>query len=515
MPQLEWLPEQAGGMNLWEDPSSLPMHQMVQLDNYYPVGKRWRLIQGNDVVSPGTTTPRVRHLVEYQIDDAAGGTTKTLLSMKTTGIFNAETDVALVGAPVASSQTLRWDTTVFTGIMLMANGSDNLVESSNGTTFAATSGSPPSAPRYVEAWKNRVFLAGRDAAPLSVHYCADGDRTTWTGSDAGTEVITSPVGDFVTGIRSLENYLAIFTRRTITVLLGDHPDDWTKRTIYEDHGCTSHRTIARVNGGMVYANDQGVWLLNADLKRMELSKEIRPYWSGDNSTETNALGVARNLGRSQFMHAVYDPTPDKNRYYIWVSEGSSTKEDVCWIFHFNTGQWSRMTTFMDANQTSQASCLREDSSGNVQPYFAAGADDNTSNDKRVYKISSAQSFASRTGGNITATLKTGILTSPYIPQAQLLGILTTKRWVDIFLKLTGTTTASQSVSYTFRGFATDTAVDQRTISQTFTSASASIVRPRVPISVRGWGFQITMTYTGQIRHSFLGGIINFQDAGEV
>src|SRR3990170_8312388 len=99
MPQLEWLPEQAGGINLWDDASSIPMHQMVQLDNYYPVGKRWQLIQGNDVVSPGPTPSRLRHLVEYQVDNTTGGTTKYLLVMLSDGttgaIVNAETGVAL------------------------------------------------------------------------------------------------------------------------------------------------------------------------------------------------------------------------------------------------------------------------------------------------------------------------------------------------------------------------------------------------------------------------------------
>ena len=170
MPQLEWLPERAGGINLWEDVSSVPMHQMVQLDNYYPIGRRWQLIQGNDVVSVTTAIPRTRHLMEYQADDGGGGTTKFLLEIRSTinTIINAVTGANLTGSTITASETALWDHTVFQGILLFTNGLDTLKETSNGTTYTDTSGSPPSPVKYVEAWKNRVFLAGRNTAEHSV-----------------------------------------------------------------------------------------------------------------------------------------------------------------------------------------------------------------------------------------------------------------------------------------------------------------------------------------------------------
>jgi len=509
MPLIEWMPVQAGGINLYEDISSLPGHQLVQCDNYYPRGRRWRTIEGNSTFVSAAITPRTRHLVEFQEDDTAGGTVKNLIRFTSAPAIQeigTGTSVALTGPAISSSQTLLWDTTVFTGILLMANGSDNLMETSDAATYIVTTGSPPTAPRYVEAWKNRVFLAGRSAAPMSIHYCADGNRNLWTGTDAGTEVITSPVGDFVTGIRSVENYLAIFTRRTVTALIGDHPDDWSKRTLYEDHGCVSHRTIARVNGGLVYANNQGVWLLTADLKRIELSADIRDYWINRTS-----LSTRRNVSRGSFMHAVYDSTMDLNRYYIWVSEGTSTAENVCWIFHFNSGQWTRMTSFMDSGQTCQASCLRENNNGNLNVYFAAGLDDNTTADKRVYSIDGAASFASLTGGNIASTLQTGILFGYMDQQNDIKGLSAPKVFHNFYPKLTTTTTASTNSTMNFNVYAVDYAVQSASRAVLLTSSTADIVRPRVAIGRTGWGLQLTLTYTGQVAHSFMGGVFEYDE----
>jgi len=517
MPYLDWLPAAAGGVDLYEDPSSIAPNRLIRCDNYYPLGARWKLIEGNTAVVDSATR-RIAAVLEYQQDNATGGTTKHLLSAEWDGtthtLWNLTTGtrVAIAGPAITGSTFPFWDYTVFQGVLLLANGQNNAIETSNGSGYSAIAVDLVGfTPRYIEAWKNRVFFSGRNTAPLSVNYTADGSRTTLTGADAGTEVVTSPVGDYVTAIRSVENYLAAFTNRTITVLIGDHPDDWTKRTLYEDHGCVSHRTVQKMNGGLIYANQSGVWLLTSELKRIELSKAIRPYWQGDTN---NALGVARNKSRGANMHAVYDPGP-LNRYYIWTAEGSASTEDVCWILHLNNGEWSRMVSTVDAGQTVQASCLREDTSGNVQVYFSGGMNDTTTADKRVYKIGTGASFDSRTGGNIAGRLTSGALGGTFNPRAELLGIASTKLWTDMLAKFVATTTASQQVSFAFSGYSSDAKVAQRTITVPITSASADVIRPRIPIAVRGWGMQADMTYTGQVTHAFLGGLISYTDKGEM
>ena len=510
---LRWRPTQCGGVNLDDDLASIPAHQLRQCDNYVPYRRRWKLIEGNGTFVSTAMTPRTRHLVEFLEDDTGGGTTKNMLRMRHDGVIEeigSGTASTITGPAVSPSETMLWDTCVFRSILLMANGSNNLLETSNATSYSQTSGSPPAAPRYVEAWKGRVLISGRSAAPWSVHYSATDDRTTWTGNDAGTELITTPQGDLITAIRSVENYFAIFTNFTITVLIGDHPDDWQKRTIYEDHGTTSHRTVARVNGGLIYANDFGVYLLSADMKRMELTKDIRRYWQ---NLDGNAS--RRNTSRSQFMHAVYDPNPDTHRYYIWVSEGTSTAENVCWIFHFNSGEWSRMVSFMDSGQTCQAACIRQNSDGDRHVYLATGSNNTTTNDKRVYRIDSSAGFASVTGSNIVATIQTGIISGIDTSVQNAEPEVTTKRFDDFIAIFVPTTTASQVVSFTWAGCSVDAQADQRTEDQSITSATAGVTRPRVPISTLGWGVIMTMTYTGTAAHSFGGGHFIYTDVGVV
>ena len=514
MPILEWRPQTAGGVNTDDSIDLIPSQQLQVCDNYVPYRGRLRLMEGNSAFVATAVAPRTRHLCEFLQDDAVGGTTKKMLRMQSDGTIEAihtGTAVALTGPVIASSTVVLWDTCHWEGVLYLANGNEGLMQTSDGLAYATTAGSPPSNPRYVEAFKNRLFIAGRFVAPQSVHYSAESDETTWTGNDSGTEIISSPHGDFVTCIRSVDNYLAIFTPLTITVLLGDHPDDWTKRTVYEDHGASSHRTVHRVGGGLVYANDFGVWFLSADLKRIELSKDIRRYWQNLTSSSTR-----RNKARSSFMHAAYDPNPDTHRYYIWVAEGSSTKEDVCWIFHFNSGEWSRMVLFMNSGETCQASCTRENSSGQRFVYFSAGADDTTTVDKQVWVIDGSAGFASRTGDtDIETTFTTGIVSGSYNPQAPTMGPVATKKWLNFFALIGATTTSNTNLTFAWTGHGVLDAASQATIMQSITSASSAIIRPRVPMSVNGWGVVLTLTYKGTVDHSFNGGFFEYEESGRM
>jgi hypothetical protein len=162
-----------------------------------------------------------------------------------------------------------------------------------------------------------------------------------------------------------------------------------------------------------------------------------------------------------------------------------------------------------------ASALREDTSGNLQVYFGGGANDDTTADTRIYKIGTGASFDSRTGGNIAGRITSGALGGTFNPRGELLGIASTKLWTDMLAKFLATTTAGQQVSVAFSGYSSDAKVSQRTITVPLTSASADVIRPRIPISVRGWGVQADLTYAGQVNHSFLGGLISYTDKGEM
>ena len=509
---LRWRPTQCGGINLDDDLASVPAHQLRQCDNYVPYRRRWKLIEGNSTFVSSANAVRTRHLVDF-IEDSAGSNLFRLIRMNSNGTVDniSSGTAASVSTPtISSSETMLWDTSNFRGTLLLANGSNNLLEM---TTVAGgmsqVSGSPPTIPRYVEAWKGRIFIS-RAAEPWSFNYSAVDDRTTWTGNDAGTEIITPVQGDVITALRSVENYLAIFTNLSVTAYLGDHPEDWVARTIFEDHGCSSHRTIARINGGLIYANDFGVFLLYAAMKRMELTRDIRTYWQNLSASSTQ-----RNKSRSAYMHAVYDPNPDTNRYYIFVSEGTSTAENVCWIFNFNSGEWSRMVSFMDAGQTCQAAVTYESSAGTRLVYFATGTNDNTTSDKKVYRIDGSAGFASRTGSDIAGTIQTGIISGIDTSVQNAEPEVTTKRFDDFIAIFVPTTTASQVVSFTWEGCSVDAKATQRTADQSITSSTADVTRPRVPVSTLGWGLIMTMTYTGTAAHSFGGGHFAYTDVGVV
>ena len=511
MASIAWPGGPAGGINDFDDPSSIPPNQVVTCSNYYPIGKRWRLIEGNvAVTTSGYFANRVRHLIEYQPDDGSGGTSKYLLAILSTGFMwqvDSPAPVALIpNLGPSPSQTSLYDHTVFQGTLYICSRDTATYTVSSvlvpALAFATQAG-------YIEAWKNRLMIANYGTNTLTVAYSAFGLPTTFTGNDSGTEVVTTPFGDFITGIRSTENYLAIFTRRTITLLIGDHPDNWTKRTIYEDHGTSSHRTVQRAFGGLIYANDAGVWFMDADGRRTELSHDIRSYWQNK-----KALSTGRNKARGKFMHAVYDFTPELNRYMIWVSEGTATDEGVCLIYHFNQQQWSRMDSFFDSGQACQASCLREDASGNIQPYFATGTNDNTTADKKIFNVDgSLSSFASRTNGNIIATLKTGIITPELNPMLQVPGLTSVYHFEDVFFKTTDTP-SSGTLSFTFASAQKGTLTSQQTRTLTYTG-SGNIIRERIPIGVTGYGLQITVSRTGQSDHDIIGGIIKATERGSV
>ena len=523
MPHYPWLPQIAGGINTFDDPSSIEDRQLVTCSNYYPHGHRWRLIQGNSDSGTNVTTQLYEHMAEYQADDSSGGFNKYIMAAFHTGqvyrvgpTLGAFTLITTLSGTTTSS---LWDHTIYQGAsIVMANGARN--NSGSGfLNYNATTGSvgvsvvaQTLGAGYVEYWKNRLFLNRPTVAGevVLLRYSAEADLNTWTGSDAGTETIVVPVGDRITGIRSVENYLAIFTRRTITLLIGDHPDNWTKRTIYEDHGCASHRTIQKAFGGLLYANDAGVWFLGPDGQRKELSRDIRPYWQNP-----TALSTGRNKAQSANMHATYDFNADYNRYYIWVAEGASTNNTVGWIYHFNQNAWTKMDSLLDSGQSCLASCLRENTSGAIQMHFATGTSNTTTNDKKIYTIDpTVSSFATLTGGDIAASMTSKIFggdLTAFDERNQALSLSSVKGWKNLYAKMTDQA-SSGLVTFDVTAHQDSGKALQRTTTVQF-NGSGDIVRERVPLSVSGWGVQVGVKRTGQIDHDFMGGIIEYETTG--
>ena len=100
--------------------------------------------------------------------------------------------------------------TLFQGSVIMSNTAGDAPQSYDGTTCAALGGTPP-AFQFSTNHRNRVWAAGIDATPHTLHYSSANNAAQWNGTGtSGTLTIGSADGDRITGLVSVGNDLFVF-----------------------------------------------------------------------------------------------------------------------------------------------------------------------------------------------------------------------------------------------------------------------------------------------------------------
>ena len=235
------------------------------------------------------------------------------------------------------------------------DGNDKLivVDQTNAPTvfnssFSATdvSESAVSGSKFVVAFKNHMFYAGKSTTPQEVVFSQPFDEDAFSsGSGAGS----IKVDDTVTGLKTFRDSLFIFCENRIFQVTGSSLSDFAVKPVTRNIGCINGATIQEFAGDLIFLGPDG-------LRTIAGTARIGDVELGTISSNVQSLFDANLSSASSFTSLVI---PDKTQYRIFFTKSSvlesATKGVICVLkgqqFEFSEMQGIRPTatdTFVSA-----------------------------------------------------------------------------------------------------------------------------------------------------------------------
>ena len=159
------------------------------------------------------------------------------------------------------------------------------------TSFAATdvSESSVSGSKFLAAFKNHMFYAGKSSTPQTVVFSQPNDEDAFnTGSGAGS----IKVDDTITGLKVFRDNLFIFCQDRIFKLSGSTSSDFAITPVTRNIGCVNGQTIQEFAGDLIFLAPDGLRTVagTARIGDVELGTISTPVQSLFNNNIANASG---------------------------------------------------------------------------------------------------------------------------------------------------------------------------------------------------------------------------------
>tara|TARA_R100001129_G_scaffold36480_1_gene24706 strand:- start:253 stop:1764 length:1512 start_codon:yes stop_codon:yes gene_type:complete len=179
------------------------------------------------------------------------------------------------------------------------------------TSFAATdvSESSVSGSKFLAAFKNHMFYAGKSSTPQTVVFSQPNDEDAFnTGSGAGS----IKVDDTITGLKVFRDNLFIFCQDRIFKLSGSTSSDFAITPVTRNIGCVNGQTIQEFAGDLIFLAPDGLRTVagTARIGDVELGTISTPVQSLFNDNIANASGF-----RSLVI-------PNKTQYRVFFTKSS-------------------------------------------------------------------------------------------------------------------------------------------------------------------------------------------------
>ena len=173
-------------------------------------------------------------------------------------------------------------------------------------SISLLAGSPPVGNIGI-VWQNRVWFAGANTARTRAYYSDAGDPETY-GASSYIDVPSPYDGDEITGFSVLYGNLVVFKRRSIYIIQGDAPSNFTVSATNSSVGCVSPYSIVNVENLIYFVSDKGLYAMNLSNTK-QVCYKVEPRY---NAAVTNQLSGSLTRNRLQALHYRY-------RNEIWVA----------------------------------------------------------------------------------------------------------------------------------------------------------------------------------------------------
>lgn len=202
------------------------------------------------------------------------------------------------------------------------------------------------APRFLETYQNRLFLAGFSTAPSTVWF-SDIAEPEGYAPDFNFEVRTND-SDVVSALKAYSTRLYIFKQKSFHILTGDNPNNFFLQQVSGEYGCLNNRCAVIYDDILLFLDRKGVMMWNG-ASITELSFKVKPIF--------DQMNFAAALTEACMVH-------DKLRSQILVSipiNGSSTN-NITVVYDYRVGAW---TTYKGVNISALAQIQGRNNSKNA------------------------------------------------------------------------------------------------------------------------------------------------------
>lgn len=191
----------------------------------------------------------------------------------------------------------------------------------DGTTYTQiTHTNAPNSPKYIDIFKNHLFLAGDTTEPFNLYFSSPFDPADFNPAN-GSGVIN--VGFEIVQIKQFRDGLYVFGVNQIKVLTGASLADFVLSEVTNNLGCVAPDTVVELAGNLVFLSADGFRPIAGtarinDIELQNISKVIQSrisvllgeIVSASRDVETLTSVVVRN--KTQFRFFV----PDENTFGI-------------------------------------------------------------------------------------------------------------------------------------------------------------------------------------------------------
>ena len=253
--------------------------------------------------------------------------------------------------------------------LIVADGANAPTVFNSSFTAPDVSESSVSGTKFVTAFKDHMFYAGKSSTPQEVVFSQPFDEDAFSsGSGAGS----FKVDDVITGLKVFRDNLFIFCENRIFQLTGSSLSDFAVKPVTRNIGCVNGQTIQEFAGDLIFLGPDG-------LRTIAGTARIGDVELGTISSNVQSL-FDDNLANSGSFTSIV--IPNKTQYRIFFTKSNVTEASTEGVICVLRGQQFEFSEIKGIRPTSTDTFV---SSGNVIALHGSG-------DGFVYRQESGNDF---------------------------------------------------------------------------------------------------------------------------
>ena len=334
-----------GGLVLNRSTFMMQPGEALELQNFEPdIEGGYRRINGFskyvNAVVPQTSSASEKVLMVATFGDlvvAARG--EKIFSATAGGSSWTERDTGRTSAGTYSFERFNFDGN---SKLIVVDGANAPTVFNTAMSATDVSESSVSGSKFVTAFKNHMFYAGKSSTPQTLIFSTPFDEDDFnTGTGSGS----IKVDDTITGLKVFRDNLFVFCENRIFKLSGSSSSDFAVSAITRDIGCINGDTIQEFAGDLIFLGPDG-------LRTVAGTARIGDVELGTISSNVQSIFDENLASASEFQSVVI---PDRSQYRIFFTKdgtGQNSTKGIACVLKGQTFEFSELRGIKPASTDS-------------------------------------------------------------------------------------------------------------------------------------------------------------------